>query len=479
MITTKNDMQSEKEMTPWFHPVPLQRPGKTLQEAFVNSRSIPRFRYAFKPPFIFDCRCHGGVQIKIDAIYKQFLSLINKAVDEKTPLMDCAADFNYQIDPAILRYGDIILNFSENCKDDIKKAALKRFEKLLATARENIASRYCILHDTWEDTEFERRMGIGDIIVMIGMLQKIEAVVGFDNMLVIYDPEYPCYNELMTASGLNVLQAGKFDSLDSVNLSRTLPCLMKKRGGDTKAITFISFRNHFLGNRQGDTSVCLFGEKEGFPGAQMLYDLGWEQRVSWHPFKVSLVIPAYNQKRADALIRGYKRKAGGIITATPLELTRGNRAATAGVWADVFHRHNRQNSLVLIGCTPEQATKARKFMDEVQDIYLRGNHRRINGGNNRGNHRRIRYTVVTEDLMTWAGIINRADHHFTGNNCGLWLGMTTQTPMTIVSFQTDEHGTQWEPKANWFSKADQKRIRIVNQIEKKNNQAGAVRIGSF
>jgi len=456
MTTENKDIQSD-EMTPWVHPVPLQRPGKTLQEAFHNPRLLPRFRYAFKPPFVFDCRCHGGVQIKIDAIYKQFLSLINKAVDEKTPLLDCAAALNYQIDPAILKYGDIILNFSENCKDDIKKVALKRFEKLLARARENIASRYCMLHDTWEDTEFERRMGIGDIIVMIGMLQKIEAVVGFDNMLVIYDPEYPCYNDLMAASGLNVLQAGKFDSLDSVNLTSLLPCLIKKRGGDTKAhaITFISFRNHFLGNRHGDTSVCPFGEKEGFPGAQMLYDLGWEQRVLWRPFKVSLAIPAYNQKRADALIKGHKRKARGIITATPLELTRGNRAATAEVWADVFNRYNKQSHLVLVGCTPEQATKAQKFMDEVGDI------------SRRRNNRRIRYIIVTEDLMTWAGIINKAGHHFTGNNCGLWLGLATQTPMTIVSFQTVEHGTQWEPKAKWFSKADLKRVCFVNQIEGK------------
>ena len=454
MITTKNDMQSN-EMTPWIHPVQVQRPGKTLIEAFTPPCPAPRFRYAFKPPFVFDCRCHGGVQIKIDAIYKQFLSLVQKAVDENRSLMDCAKALNYYVDTAILKYGDNILEFSriEGLNEDAKKASMRRFEKVLVRARENIASRYCGLHGTWEDTEFERRMGIGDIIVMIGMLQKIESVVGFDNMLIIYDPEYPYYTDLMAASGLNVLQAGKFDSLDSINLPSLLPCLIKKGGRDTKAITFISFRKHFLGNRQGNTSVCPFGEKEGFPGAQMLYDLGWEQRVSWQPFKVSLAIPAYNAKRAASLIKGYQRRAGGVITATPLELTRGNRVATASVWADVFNRHNKQNRIILVGCTPEQMTQAQKFMDEVKDIcYLR-------------NRRRIRYVIVTEDLMTWAGIISAAGHHFTGNNCGLWLGLATQAEMTIVSFQTAEHGTQWEPKRHWFSKSDLKRIRIVNKVE--------------
>jgi len=468
-MTMKNDTPS-KEVTPWFQPMPLQRPGKTLEEASKNPPPQPRFRYAFRPPFVFDCRCYGGVQIKIDAIYKQFLSIVQKAVNEKKPLVDCAKVLNYQVDMAILKYGDNLLDFSRtDIKEDIKKAALRRFEKVLVRARENIASRYCGMNETWEDTELERRMGIGDIIMMIGMLQKIEAVVGFDNLLVIYDPEYPCYHELMTASGFNVLPRDRFASLDSISFSDLLPCPAKKRGGDVgrNRATLIPFRKHFLANRQGDTSVCAYGESEGFPGAQMLHDLGWERRISWQPFKVSLSVSAYNQKRADVLIKRGMGKYRGFVTANPLELTRGNRACTAQVWAQVMSQYNKANRLVIVGCTPEQVQQAQRFMNEVRDHYT------AHG------KRRIRHIIMAEDLMTWMGVINRAAHHFTGNNCGLWLGMATQTSMTIVSFQTAEHGTQWEPRAKWFSKADQKRIRIVNQINEKKVTPTPHGIGSF
>ena len=415
-----------------------------------------RTSYIFRPPFIFDCRCHGAIQIKTDAIYRKFLAVVDQALRDGRSLQNLNGELNGYVNENLLKHGDNIIKYTCNpYPKHIRQLAAQRFERLLISANETIIDKYCADHGQWQDTKYARRMGVGDIIVMISMLQRIEDKVGVDNMVVVYDPEYPSYDVLMKASGLNIYPYSQLESIEDVNTNDLLPThTMKDRGGSVT----ISMRKHFLANRQGDTSVCPYGTAQGFAGAQMLWDLGWEKRIKWNPFRVGLEIPVYNKKLATYKKAGAscsttpinnnttQKKAGGI-TINPIELTRGNKYVTPAVWAAVLDKYNPQQLPVLVGCTPEQRPLTERFMEDAQ----------------KSSKRTIKYSIIVEGLMTWLGIISRARLHITGNNCGLWLGIATETPMIVISFRSSEHGTQWEPKRNWFGTKDAKRIKIINQ----------------
>lgn len=311
---------------------------------------------------------------------------------------------------------------------------LAGFEKATAEAKKRVAfAQEQRLHYPFEppflfDCRLRRdgrRMGIGDQIVLIGVLQAISRQVGWHAVRILYDPDYPSAEALWTASQL---------------YATPVPGDMPIPEAGWREWTRINLRHHFLEDPLGHTNVCAYGEKQGYPGDQLLYNLGWHDQVQCRPVSIHLEPGPLCRRQAASWLSGM----GGwfhcppfVVTANYLELTRGNQHTDPERWKAVLadlqeqaRAKGRKAVFVWGMAAHEKTVSALKAIYALSPEPLE---------------------VVTPSLMTWLAIISMADHHVTGNTSGMWLGFSTTTPMTIISKSDTEHGGMWEPKPHWFT----------------------------
>ena len=62
-----------------------------------------------------------------------------------------------------------------------------------------------------------------------------------------------------------------------------------------------------------------------------------------------------------------------------------------------------------------------------------------------------RGVVITEPLPVWKAIVDMAYENYTGNSCGMWLGMASKTKTYLLQHDDPKHlhNRMWNYKENW------------------------------
>jgi len=260
-----------------------------------------------------------------------------------------------------------------------------------------------------------RRMGIGDQILQIALVQHVERIVGRENVGAWYNPSYPGSRQIWELSGISALPVADDMQTDKI-----------------AGVTVIPMRHHILENLMSRHSPCVYGGQEGSPLAQALFNIVWHDCVPWSPLGISLAPNEYDRARAEARILSW---SGCIIACQPLEVTRGNRQATPAVWRQTLCDLNRSfySPTFAFGCAAHEKKRMETF---IESLNLPASWNTV---------------VVVETLKVWKAIIDQSSHLVTGNTSGMWLGIASQTPMTIIGAGVEEHGRMWDAKPDWFT----------------------------
>ncbi len=267
-----------------------------------------------------------------------------------------------------------------------------------------------------------RRMGLGDQIVTIGLIQHVARLVGPENVWVWYNTYYPGARPLWDMSGLSVLPVT--DDMTTETIA---------------GMTIIPMRHHIMEDPAGGRGPCLYGAQEGSPLAQALFNLGWHEIVRWSPTEIELTPSEYDRATAAAAMFEW---SGCVIACQPLEVTRGNRRATPQIWKQTLCGLNRSfyNPTFAFGCSYPEREAMQAFIDAM-DLPLSWN-----------------VVIVTKSLPVWKAIIDQASHLVTGNTSGMWLGIASETPMTIIGEGDQQHGIMWDAKPSWFTETRLKTV---------------------
>ena len=371
-----------------------------------------RIRLPFEAPFVFDLRFNGAAQQIVQGRYQKFLNAFYGMARDLNKCGKITAELD-DLSPDVLT----ILN----------EAKAKQFNPMKMTARLNryraeIAQR--VSEQIGRDASGDniRRMGIGDQIVLIGIIQSVANKVGGDNVLVIYDDLYPATKHLLQMSGLRSQPADP-------DISATEFCDL--------ASNYIEFRRHMLEHPLCNGVPCYHGERTGNPAAQVLWNIGWENclpnHLVGHP---NLRVRPVMLKRAKEVIP----KVADFIACQPLEATRMNKYTTANVYSHVLQGMGVHD--IVFGCGKADLAKLKCF---VKDMAL---------------PKYYRTYFLTEGIETWSAIIGLSKHMLTGNTSGMWFGFSTNVPMTILSKSDSLHGMMWNVKADWFKPERWNSIRV-------------------
>lgn len=271
----------------------------------------------------------------------------------------------------------------------------------------------CRLHG-WDGSA--RRMGLGDQILLAAFIQRVASIVGKSEVLVVYDKRYPGAEDIWTMS-----------RLDAFDVPPGQEMILDDR------YTVVPMRHHILEHPLGRHGPCLYGEAQGFPGAQIAYNLGWHDIVPWAPVTISL--DPWDEGRMAARDHLSQIKAGVVIACQPLEVSRGNETATADLWRAVLvdlHRRYYQARFV-VGCTAGQRQQAVAFMEATSVP--------------------VPVWTLCDTLPVWTAVLGAADHIVTGNTSGMWLGLSTGKPMTVVgdAGARGTHSRMWDIKPEWLA----------------------------
>lgn len=269
-----------------------------------------------------------------------------------------------------------------------------------------------------------RRMGLGDIILQIALIQAVAANVGRENVGAFYNTYYPGARDLWEMSLLPALPVAED---------------METRSQETWC-TVIPMRHHILEHPLGYHRPCVYGHAQGSPLAQALFNLGWHGCIPWNPLQIDLTPREWARAKARTLMLSW---SGCVIACQPLEVTRGNRKIGPEIWRAALVRLNRSfyGPTFAFGCARHDVGRLTAFIEAM----------RLPAS----------WSIVTvsEHLQVWKAIIDQAAHLVTGNTSGMWLGIASQTPMTVLGIGDNEHGQMWDPKPDWFTA---ERLKTVN-----------------
>jgi hypothetical protein len=371
-----------------------------------------RIRFPFQPPFLFDLRFNGAAQQIVQGRYQSFLNNFYRM----------AYDLN--------RHKEITAKLDDLSADVIEilhEARRKKFDPVKMCVRLNhyrneLADKVSkeIGRDATGDNI--RRMGIGDQIVLIGIIQSIAKLFGGDSVLVVYDKMYPSIHNLLKMTRIRSIDIG--------------PDVLQSEFCDL-ASNYIDLRRHMLEHPLCDGVPCYYGEKTGDPAAQVLWNLGWEHSLRNHLVgHTRLIVGKPALDRALKVVPNVK----DFVTCQPLEATRLNKYTNANVYSHVIQSTGIDD--VVFGSSRNDLAKLTAF---VKDMAL---------------PKRYRTHFLTEGLETWLGIIGLSKHMITGNTSGMWLGFSTNVPMTVLSKSDSLHGEMWNVKEKWFEPERWKAIRV-------------------
>ena len=262
----------------------------------------------------------------------------------------------------------------------------------------------------------ERRMGVGDQLCLVSAIQMVADKVGGHNVLVAYDPTYPGSADVFGMAGLPIT---------------TDPA------GAPPGVALIPCRGHIMECPLNTDRPCLYGEAQGNPIAQILYNWGWHGLFAGHPVRLRLTPSNAAVARAGGIIAGI---TGGVVTCTPLEISRGNRDCSVDAWRVSLLKHCNHKNTILFGCSKADAQRLQAMVQAMRLPHVT--------------------QIVTEPLPVWKALIDLSDASFTGNSCGMWLAIGSQT-RTCVLQHTDPnhaHNLMWDIKSHWNCR----NVEIIN-----------------
>ncbi len=262
----------------------------------------------------------------------------------------------------------------------------------------------------------ERRMGIGDQLCLVSAIQMVADKVGGGNILLAYDPAYPGSADVFSMAGL--------------------PCTTDPAGARPDA-TLIPCRGHIMECPLNTDRPCLYGEAQGNPIAQILYNWGWHGLFAGHPVRLRLTPSNAAIARAEAITAGI---TGGIVTCTPLEVSRGNHDCSVDAWISALLEHCNPESTILFGCSVADRPKMEQFVGAMALPHST--------------------EIITEALPVWKAIVDLAAVNITGNTSGMWLaiGSHTQTCLLQHSDLVHRHNQMWDYKPEWGCE----NIKVIN-----------------
>lgn len=270
----------------------------------------------------------------------------------------------------------------------------------------------------------DRRMGLGDQVVLIGMIQRVAAVVGRENVRVVYDPDYP----------------GSRSLWELQDVVPTAPVVGSVQLSEETGESYVPCRQHFLESRCGRSEPCEYGQAQGYPGAQWLYNLGWQDLLNWWPVEFSLRPTPPACRRAEALIAALL-PSGQYTCCNAIESTRGNVLANECCWFNLVadQRETNPGRALCFGCARSEYPRLRAFLRlaGIEDV-----------------------VIVAESLDVWLAMIQRSAGCISGNTGGLWLALAAKVPLTVVQAATNEHGIMWNARHAWLAEGDRFRLTI-------------------
>jgi len=259
-------------------------------------------------------------------------------------------------------------------------------------------------------------MGIGDQLCLVSAIQAVADRVGPDNVLVAYDPSYPGSKAVWGMAGL--------------------PTTIDPASGHPDA-ALIPCRGHIMESLIGLDAPCLYGEVQGNPIAQILYNWGWHGLFSASPVRLRLTPDQSSVATARAIANQY---AGGIVACTPLEVSRGNHDCGAEAWQDAITRQIDPQYTILFGCSLRDMDSMKMFRASLNIPH--------------------KTEIIIEPLQTWKALIDGAKINMTGNTAGMWLAIGSHTRTCLLQ-HTDikhKHNLMWDYKPDW----DCKNIEVVD-----------------
>ena len=372
-----------------------------------------RVRYPFKAPLLFDCRFIGAAEQIVQARWQKFL---NQFIEVNAGIL-ADGKINCRLEDISPRILELISKAEKSGYDPLAIAVEMKMERnVLADAVSEETGR----NATGDEI---RHMGIGDQIVLIGILQSVEKQLGPGSVTVIYDPLYTCSGELFSLSGLRCIPADPGDDITSY-------C-----DADT---SLIDMQRHFLEHPLCDNVPCYYGEDGGDPALQALWNMGWEHCLPDH----LIGHPKLHVRRSVMNdIQKYIPVNSKFVVCQPLECTRRNKYSSPAVYSAVLQIDGTKE--IVFGCSKADLQKLESFIEEMRLPEHYHTH------------------VVTEGIEKWCGIISKASRMITGNSSGMWLGFSTGVPMTVLSRADNSHGTMWNVRYNWFEDGREQDIIII------------------
>ena len=263
-----------------------------------------------------------------------------------------------------------------------------------------------------------RRMGIGDQLCLLSAIQSIADRVGSKNVQIWYDRAYPGSADVFGMGGLTAVDPGASPAWPSGHT--VIPC-----------------RGHIMEAPIGDRLPAPYGEQHGNPVRQVYYNLGWHGLFSDRAIRLRLIPspPAIARARAIAA-----QHAGGMVTCTPLEVSRHNNDCDSAAYRDALLRYCPHASMILFGCSVADRPEMEQFAGAMALPHST--------------------EIITEALPVWKALVDLAAVNITGNTSGMWLaiGSHTKTFLLQHSDPAHRHNQMWDYKPEWGCE----NIKVIN-----------------
>lgn len=190
----------------------------------------------------------------------------------------------------------------------------------------------------------------------------------------------------------------------------------------------IPCRGHIMECPVGTGRPSLYGEAQGSPVSQIMFNFGWHGLFAGYPIRLHLTPPPAAIARAIAITAGI---VGGYAVCAPLEVSRGNRNCNSQTLRNVLLERCDQAITILFGCAKHEREQLQSMLDDM--------------------HLPHTVRIVTESLPTWKTLIDGAAVAFFGNTAGMWLAMGGKKPTYILQSAKPfcNHAAMWDMKPQW------------------------------
>ena len=405
-------------MTPEAEELALIEQLDTSSRASFAPRMSEQYRIGYDPAgqYVFDCRFHGAgeciTQSRFSAFIKELSRLSSEARWSKT-------GGRYTLTTDLSERSIAAMQAMVTLKDKTPTQVdilIKRHWRIIADEVGYQIGRQV-------GNEVVRRMGIGDQIVLFGVIQQLitGGVIKARHCRVLVDPHYPA--SLMIARDmmrLPVCEASHFNNLIPPFWENGQP-------------TWINCRHHMLEHSTIPFAPPLYAETIGDPAKQPLYNWGWHTQ----PFAQKVRCAGYTFPRPYTDITPddpWIDPDVPFITCQPIELTRKNIHATPLAYSFVLQMACREQGIyrVMFSASPDEQGALQTF---IKDLALPP---------------WIKARTVSFTLLQWSATVAQSSLCVTGNTSGMWLAYGHRVPCIILSRQTEMHGSLWNPKPEWF-----------------------------